>query len=391
MNKYKVCVYAIAKNEEKFVQKWVESMSEADEIIVANTGSTDNTVSLLTSLGVHVHSIVIDPWRFDIARNKSLDFVPEDTDICVCTDLDEIFDPGWRIKLEEAWNDSTTRLRYQYTFGFYPDGKTIVTYLYEKIHQRKDFRWIYPVHEILEYSGTSPDTYATQLEIHLKHYPDTSKSRGNYLALLELSAKDYPMYDRNIHYLGREYMFHKNYDQSIETLLYHLSLPTSNWSPERCASMRYIARCYLNKNDLEASIGWLKKAIEEAPTIRESYIEYAHISYYQKDWETLLDLVISALTKTHRTGSYLDEETSWGYILPDYGAIADYYLGQYPEALDYARAALFCSPEDSRLQTNLKFIEDKYKETQIEEDQALLLDESNASALHNKKYFDTIT
>ena len=43
MNKYKVCVYAICKNEEKFVNKWVKSMSEADEIYVLDTGSTDNT------------------------------------------------------------------------------------------------------------------------------------------------------------------------------------------------------------------------------------------------------------------------------------------------------------------------------------------------------------
>ena len=41
----KICVYAICKNEEKFVPKWVESMKEADEIYVLDTGSTDNTVA----------------------------------------------------------------------------------------------------------------------------------------------------------------------------------------------------------------------------------------------------------------------------------------------------------------------------------------------------------
>ena len=39
----KICVYAICKNEEKFVDKWLESMSEADYIVVLDTGSTDNT------------------------------------------------------------------------------------------------------------------------------------------------------------------------------------------------------------------------------------------------------------------------------------------------------------------------------------------------------------
>ena len=70
MSKYKVCVYAISKNEEKFVDRWVESMKEADYIYVLDTGSTDNTVEKLKELGVHVTSKIINPWRFDVARNE---------------------------------------------------------------------------------------------------------------------------------------------------------------------------------------------------------------------------------------------------------------------------------------------------------------------------------
>lgn len=54
MKKYKVCVYAISKNEEKFVDRWVDSMKEADEIYVLDTGSTDNTIKKLKKLGVKV-------------------------------------------------------------------------------------------------------------------------------------------------------------------------------------------------------------------------------------------------------------------------------------------------------------------------------------------------
>ena len=92
MTKFKVCVYAICKNEEKFVKRWVSSMKEADEIYVLDTGSTDNTVKLLKEEGVNVSVEVIRPWRFDVARNKSLELVPTDADICICTDLDEIFE-----------------------------------------------------------------------------------------------------------------------------------------------------------------------------------------------------------------------------------------------------------------------------------------------------------
>ena len=50
MKDYKVCVYAITKNEEKFVSRWVNSMKEADEIYVLDTGSTDDTVKKLKEL-----------------------------------------------------------------------------------------------------------------------------------------------------------------------------------------------------------------------------------------------------------------------------------------------------------------------------------------------------
>ena len=87
----KIAVYAIAKNEEKFVDRWYNSMKEADEIFVCDTGSKDNTAEKLKRLGAKVKRINIEPWRFDRARNESLEFVDEDVDICVCTDLDEVF------------------------------------------------------------------------------------------------------------------------------------------------------------------------------------------------------------------------------------------------------------------------------------------------------------
>ena len=41
-------------------------------------------------------------------------------------------------------------------------------------------------------------------DITVNHYPDNSKSRSSYLPLLELSVKENPNNDRNMHYLGRE-------------------------------------------------------------------------------------------------------------------------------------------------------------------------------------------
>ena len=81
MGNYSVCVYAICKNEEAFVDRWMDSMSEADRVVVLDTGSSDATVEKLRNRGAEVTVEVISPWRFDTARNRSLELVPEDADI----------------------------------------------------------------------------------------------------------------------------------------------------------------------------------------------------------------------------------------------------------------------------------------------------------------------
>ena len=93
----KICVYAITKNESNNLDRWLTSMSEADYIVVLDTGSTDNTLELLQNdpRVTKVEQKIIKPWRFDVARNESMKLIPKDSDILVCTDPDEFFEPGW--------------------------------------------------------------------------------------------------------------------------------------------------------------------------------------------------------------------------------------------------------------------------------------------------------
>ena len=94
MKKYKVCIYAICKNESKFIKRWYESIKGADYICVLDTGSEDDSLEILKKLNIKVKQKVIKPWRFDVARNESMKLIPKDADICICLDLDEIMLPG---------------------------------------------------------------------------------------------------------------------------------------------------------------------------------------------------------------------------------------------------------------------------------------------------------
>ena len=357
MNKYKVCVYAICKNEEQFVERWMNSMCEADSIYVLDTGSTDNTVKKLKELGAIVKVEKITPWRFDIARNKSLDLVPIDFDICVCTDLDEVFNKGWRKELEKIWNNDSTRLAYNYNWSLDKNNKPLVNFYIEKIHNRKDYVWTHPVHEILNYIGQNQEKKIYTDKIILNHYPDSKKSRSSYLPLLELSVKEQPEDDRNMHYLGREYMYYGRWNESIDTLIKHLKLSTATWKDERCASMRFIARSYQALNRYDEARMWLDKAILEAPYLRDPYIERAILEYKDENWSEVIYYVEGALKIKEHAKTYINEPFSWDHTPYDLLSLAYYNLGKFDEALSNITMALQFSPNDERLIRNKELIE----------------------------------
>ena len=357
--KRKIYVYAITKNEEKFVKRWVNSMKEADKIYVLDTGSTDNTVSLLKKEGVVVKQEKIDPWRFDIARNKSLEMLPDDADICVCTDLDEIFEAGWRKTLESLWKDGVTQLAYNYNWSFDENGHPEVNFYIEKIHTRKEYKWTHPVHEVLTYIGSGIEKKTTTNQITLNHYPDHNKSRGSYLPLLELSVKEDPNDDRNLHYLGREYMYYGRWNDCIDTLIKHLQCPRATWKDERGASMRFIARSYKNLKRYEEAKMWLNKAIKETPYLRDSYMEMALLYYELNDWIEVEYYINKALEIVKKEKTYINEPFSWDSTPYDLLALSYYYQGKYSDSLETINEAIKYDPKNERLLKNKKIIEDK--------------------------------
>lgn len=185
--------------------------------------------------GAIVYVDTVNPWRFDVARNLSLDHVPDDADICVCTDLDERFDPGWRDALETAWlshqpqhNGAIAKTgRYLYNWSLKPDGSPDIQFYYFKVHERHGFRWKCPVHEYVQYVGAAPLEIVYIEGMTLNHYPDPAKSRGSYLPLLEAAVQEAPEDDQMRYYLGREYMYRGQSQKSVDTLLSYLTMPSA--------------------------------------------------------------------------------------------------------------------------------------------------------------------
>lgn len=354
--KYKICVYAISKNEEKFVDRFMDALSEVDKVYVLDTGSTDNTVNKLKKRGAIVKQKIIDPWRFDVARNESLNMIPDDIDICICLDLDEVIEKGFIDIINNIWQDDTTRLRYNYNWKLDSDNKPVVNFYIEKIHTRKNYKWTHPVHEVLTCLDNNEKFITTDL-ITVNHYPDDNKSRSSYLPLLELSVKENPTDDRNMHYLGREYMYYGRWNECIDTLIKHLNLESATWKDERCASMRFIARAYKNLNRYEESRMWLNKAIKEAPYLRDPYVEMSLLEYELGNYDKVIYYCNEALKINSHTKSYINEPFSFDGTIYDLLSISYYYTNDLKNAIKNVNIALEFKPDDERLLNNKKFFE----------------------------------
>lgn len=367
-----IAVYAIAKNEEKFVDAFMASVRDADGVYVLDTGSTDNTVDKLRKSGAIVEVKKIEwsdwpeksrtayegklksPWRFDIPRNWSLKMIPRNYDVCVCLDLDEIMRPGWRKCLESQWTKNTTRLRYRYIWNHLPDGTPDVEYFADKIHSRNFYKWTHPVHEVLcNFAGNEVQTWC---DLVIEHFADVSKSRSSYLPLLELAVWERPDDDRNSHYLGREYTNIGMWDKGYKELRRHLSLPSAVWNAERSASMRYLSKCCLNLGKHEERLAWLRRACAEAPGEREPWLELAQLLLDKKDYLGGYYAAKQALNITERPPTYITNAFAWGNRPYDIAGTCASYLGLIKESRELTRKALDMDPTNRRIIANMKFV-----------------------------------
>lgn len=153
-------------------------------------------------------------------------------------------------------------------------------------------------------------------------------------------------------------MYYGKWEECINTLKKHLTLESATWNLERAASMRYIARSYLNlHNDSEALYYYLK-SIEEASDMREGYVELAMLFYNQGKWLDSINNLLKSLTIKDKPMVYVNEVFCWDSTIDDLLSLNYYNLGLYDLALYHVNKALEYSKNDERLINNKKIFEE---------------------------------
>lgn len=346
----KVAIYTISKDEAKHVKRWYESTKEADYHVIADTGSTDNTVEIARSLGITVVPIHVFPFRFDDARNVSLAVVPKDVDYCIALDMDEVLTPGWRKPLEQALADGIDRPHYRRIEAFNEDGSVASEFNGFKVHRRNGIRWNYPIHEVPQWYEEREEVKGFIKNFETHHLQDKTKSRGQYLPMLEMAVRENPD-ARNLYYLGREQSYHKQYDKSAENLKKYLEL--SIFPEERAAACRILSKC-----EPDNAEEWFLKGTEEFAS-RESILALANYYYTQAQWDECLLVSRKALEFNEKPTQFLAESWAWGHMAYDLVAISSWQLGDFKTAYEYGKKAVQISPNDERLVKNLEHYRSK--------------------------------
>lgn len=351
MSELKICVYAISKNEEQFINRFYESAKNADMILLADTGSTDRTVEIAKELGITVYNVSVNPWRFDIARNTALSLVPSDYDVCFSLDLDEELTPGWREEIERLWVKGKTTIMH-YTEEVLPGN---ARYTKEKIHARSAYSWNNICHEVLaldprvEFSSVATD------KVLVLHQPDCAKSRTFYVDLLRADTMRNPNESRMVLFLARELFHVGRLEEAVTEFDRFLNMPGNPVDEDKSYAYRTVAMALDRLGLLDEAIKAARKATHEAPHHREPWMDLAELSLKYGFFSEAFYAATTGLSITKRNEWYSTDPMAYSYKLYDQAAVAAWNLGMNERAVEYGEKAIEVAPEAEHLRENMKY------------------------------------
>lgn len=214
----KISLAMIIKNEEKYIEKCLASVSDlVDEIVLVDTGSTDNTLDILRLFPeVFIYHYKWDN-NFASARNFAIDKCQGD--YILVLDADEYITEGSRKVLEEIGsNHQIGKLKQENIFE--KDGNVFTSSIYISRFFPNSIRYKGAIHEQLV-----SNLPRKEMKITVFHYGYLHKGKNTRnipLLLKELSNNpDDPYY---YYQLGKEYRIMKDFSKAITCLRksYHL-------------------------------------------------------------------------------------------------------------------------------------------------------------------------
>jgi glycosyltransferase involved in cell wall biosynthesis len=330
--KPKFSIVLIARNESQTLPRLINSLTEfqsrGGEVLLLDTGSTDDTANIARNLGCRVIEVG-DKFRkvitkdladqingkFIIENEPSLfkegdslfdyasarNFIAEHatTDMIATPDCDEIYTKFDIDKINQAIDEGAEQLEYNFVFSHDEYGNPAIQFIHSKFYNRNKLKWVGIVHEVL--SGGAVRKFLPESIIKLEHYQNEKTNRSGYLRGLALDCFENPDNDRNSHYFGRELIWTGRFNSGIQELKRHVAM--NRWPTERAQSMIYIGNAYgfLNKPDQQAE--WYFKSFYSDGSRREPLIQLANFFMHNRNYPASIAMAHGALQLDY-TGFY---------------------------------------------------------------------------------------
>ncbi len=257
----------IVKNEEKNIRAAIESfLPFADEIIVNDTGSTDQTMAILKTLPV---KIIESEWIGDFSYSRNLSIEEATKSWILWMDADD------RVPADQVENFNKLKTApLDRMFGFQVINTQAGLALGTRFMQTRMFprhpniRFERSVHEQMIFSAAQLGLYSffTETTIHHTGYEDPKQKKAKAHRNLELLIHDEDIDVDPIiaMQLGDSYSIIEDWDNSIKYYTHSYNIPNCKEINSDCYNdlPACIGRSYQMKRDHESAITWLKKGIE---------------------------------------------------------------------------------------------------------------------------------
>ena len=268
----------IVRNEENCLRQTLENIRPlADEIVVTDTGSTDNTVAIAESLA---DKVLFHAWQdsFSEARNYSLQ---HSTTGYVCwIDADEFIENPETIDVSQ-WQDAKTLLCPIHSDM--PSGQ-IARHFLPKIFRNHTAHFEGIVHNQLIYSEPALATDITFRHSGYNESPEIMrKKQARTIGLLEKQLAEDPNNTFSMMNLGRSLLNHGDTKHAYRVTAEGLALEKGN-TPIRQMLLYNRALCEIEQHDFDTA--W--QTLIEALTLNPHHLDYlflrAHIAFEKFDW-----------------------------------------------------------------------------------------------------------
>lgn len=268
----KITATIICKNEADHIEECLGSLTEVDQIVLCDTGSTDDTISIAQRVRPDL-ILVTHKWNdhFADARNAALSAA--DGDWCLIIDCDETILPGTITALETATyaNPGAKTLR----FLCQAKGDPSKQHYMVRAHARvPSVWWKGRVHEALtDDSHVVAQGCVLEYGYSTAHHADPDRA----LRLLRMDHEERPDDPRTLYYLSREYFYRKDYETAIPLLLRRVA--TLGFRAECADAWLYLARCYWATMQGDQARSAVLGSLLLAPDCKESLLFMAEISF----------------------------------------------------------------------------------------------------------------